>query len=77
MDTAKIRTRVIGLDHSDIDPQGHRARTLFRANPAAVDQPGAVEVSDLLLAQIALERRERGGFGSRRGGFPTSHISSI
>lgn len=27
--------------------------------------------------EIALERLERGGLGSRRGGFPTSHISVI
>ena len=65
------------LDHADIDPQGHRARTLLRAHLAVVDKLLPVEVPDLLLAQIALECRERGGLGSRRGGFPTSHISVI
>jgi hypothetical protein len=34
-------------------------------------------VPDLLLAQIALGRRERGGLCSRHGCFPTSHISVI
>jgi len=42
-----------------------------------VNHSRTVEVTDLLLAQIALERRKRGGLGSRRGGFPTSHISVI
>lgn len=55
----------------------YRARTLLRTHLAVVDQLLPVEVPDLLLAQIALERRERGGLGSRRGGFPTSHISVI
>lgn len=65
------------LDHPDIDPEGHRSGALVRPHLAVVDQLLPVEVPDLLLAQIALERRERGGLGSRRGGFPTSHISVI
>ena len=63
------------LDHADINPERHRARALLRPHLAVVDQLLPVEVPDLLLAQIALERLERGGLGSRRGGLPTSHIS--
>lgn len=80
------------LDHADVEPERDRTvrrsnrspgpicrtrLTLFRARLGVVDQPRAVEVTDLLLPEIALERRERGGLGSRRGGFPTSHISVI
>lgn len=65
------------LDHADVDPESDRARTLFGAHLAVVDQLLPVEVADLLLALIALERGNRGGLGSRRGGFPTAHISVI
>ena len=65
------------LDHADIDAEGHRTGALIGAHLAVVDQLLPVEVPDLLLAQIALERRERGGLGSRRGGFPSAHISVI
>lgn len=65
------------LDHADIDPEGHRFGALVCTHLAVVDQLLPVEVTDLLLAQIALERRERGGLGPRRGGFPTLHISVI
>ena len=65
------------LDHADIDAEGHRTGALISAHLAVVDQLLPVAVPDLFLAQIALERRERGGLGSRRGGFPTSYISVI
>ncbi len=63
------------LDHADVDPERHRARTLLRPHLAVVCQLLPVEVPDLLFAQIALERLDRGGLGARRGGLPTSHIS--
>lgn len=61
--------------HADINAKRHRSRTLLRAHLAIIDHLLAIEVPDPFLAQIALERRERGGLGSRRGGLPTSHIS--
>lgn len=45
------------LDHADIDPGGDRSRALLGAHLAVVDQLLPIEVPDLLLAQIALERR--------------------
>lgn len=80
------------LDHADIDAEGHRsfgaqigppdrfarrASPLFSPHLAVVDQLLPVEVPDLLLPKIALQRGECRGLGSRRGGFPTSHISVI
>ena len=79
-DAKPVRSRRMGidhLDHPDVDPERHPARALLGAHLALIDQLRAVEVPDLLLAQIVLERRRRGGLGSQRGGFPTSHISAI
>ena len=54
------------LDHPGIDPGNHRARTMFRTHLAVVRQLLPVEVPDLFLAQIALERRGRRGLAATR-----------
>ena len=54
------------LDHANIDPERHRSRTLLCAHLAVVDQLLPIEVANLLLSEIALERRERGGLAATR-----------
>lgn len=46
------------LDHSDIDPERHRARALLRPHLAVVDQLLPVEVPDLLFANGVLGKVE-------------------
>ena len=79
-DVQAVHSRRMGddhLDHADVDPERHRARTLLRTHLAVVDWLLPVEVPDLLLAQIALERRERGGLSATRR-FPyLAHIGYI
>ena len=65
------------LDHPDIDPERHRARTLLRPHLAVVDKLLPVEVPDLLLAQIALERLERGGLAATRRFAYLAHIDYV
>ncbi|MEL6799201.1 MAG: hypothetical protein AAFO80_04940 [Pseudomonadota bacterium] len=79
-DVEPVHSRRMGDDHLDyagIDAEGHRTGALIGAHLAVGDQLLSVAVPDLLFAQLALERRERGGLCSRRGGFPTSHTSVI
>ena len=65
------------LDHADIDAEGHRTGTLLGAHLAVVDQLLPVEVPDLLLAQIALERLERGGLAATRRFAYLAHIDYV
>ena len=65
------------FDHANVDAQRYRRDALVRTLALVLDELAAIEMSDLLFAQIALERREGGRLGSWRGGFPTAHISAI
>ncbi len=65
------------LDHADIDAEGHRTGALISAHLAVVDQLLPVEVPDLLLAQIALERLERGGLAATRRFAYLAHIDYV
>lgn len=65
------------LDDADVDAQRHRPGALVCTLAPVLDELVAIEVPDLFFPKVALERREGSSLGSRRGGFPTAHISAI
>jgi len=68
-DVESVRGRRMGddyLDHADVDPECHRAGALFGAHLAVVNQLLPVEVPDLLLLQIGIERGQRCSLAATR-----------
>ncbi len=65
------------LDDADVDAGRYRPGALTCTLAAILDQLVTIEVPDLLFPEVALQRRECRRLGSRRGGFPTAHISAI
>lgn len=62
------------LDNVDVDPEGYRSGASLGPHLAVVDQFLPIEVADLLLPQIALERCERDDLAAS-GRFPyLAHI---
>lgn len=62
------------LDHADVDAEGYRAGTLIGALATILDQLVSIEVTYLLLAEVALECR-KGSFLAAAGWFPyRTHI---
>jgi len=79
-DVEAVHSRRMGddhLDHADVDPESDRTGALLRAHLAVVDELLPVEVPDLLLAQIALERLERGGLAATRRFAYLAHIDYV
>jgi hypothetical protein len=65
------------LDDADVDAERHGSCTLVCTLAAIFDELVTIEVPDLLFPEVALEGCECRCLGSRRGGFPTAHISAI
>src|SRR6056297_1058998 len=68
-DVESVHGRRMGddhLDHADVDPECHRAGALFGAHLAVVNQLLPVEVPDLLLLQIGIERGQRCSLAATR-----------
>lgn len=65
------------LDDADVDAERHGPGALVRTLATVLDQLVSIEVADLLFPEVALQCRECRRLGSRRGGFPTAHISAI
>ena len=65
------------LDDADVDAERYRSCALVCTFAAILDELVTIEVADLLFPEVALQRRECCRLGSRRGGFPTAHISAI
>jgi transposase len=66
-----------GWMQGDVDAERHGSCTLVCTFAAILDELVTIEVPDLLFPEVALQRRECRRPGSRRGGFPTAHISAI
>src|SRR6056297_2746496 len=68
-DVESVHGRRMGddyLDHADVNPECHRAGALFGAHLAVVNQLLPVEVPDLLLLQIGIERGQRCSLAATR-----------
>lgn len=65
------------LDDADVDAERHGPGALVCTFAAILDEFVTIEVPDLFFPEVALQRRECRRLSSRRGGFPTAHISAI